>query len=103
MGGYYTDNAARVLAQIVAHHDADPGPLADAGRAHHGDMHAGVMVGQDGTIHAHTRRDDDAGTYRVHLPGEDVPVDLWAARERRAIGPTVHVPLWRIYSGQGAP
>ncbi len=102
MGDYYTDNAARVLAHIGAHHDADPGPLADTGRAHHGDMHAGVTVGQDGAIHAHTRR-DDAGTYRVHLPGEDVPVDLWAARERHVIGPTVHVPLWRIFSGQGVP
>ena len=47
MGGYYTDNAAHVLAQIGAHPDVDPAPLADAGRAHHGDMHAGVMVGQD--------------------------------------------------------
>ena len=94
---YYTDHAARVLSQVGAHHDAGPAPLADTGRAHHGDMHAGVMVGQDGTIHAHTRR-DAAGTYRVHLPGEDVPVDLWAARERRVIGPTVHVPVWRILS-----
>ena len=102
MGDYYQDNSARVLAHIGAHPDADPAPLAQAARDAHGDMHAGVMVGQDGTIHAHTRR-DAAGTYRVHLPGEDVPVDLWAARERRVIGPTVHVPLWRIFSGQGVP
>lgn len=99
---YYTDHAARVLSQVGAHHDADPGPLADTGRAHHGDMHAGVMVGQDGTIHAHTRR-DASGVHRVPMPGEDVPVDLWAARERRVIGPTVHVPLWRVFSGQGVP
>ena len=82
--------------------DADPAPLREAGRAHHGDMHAGVMVGPDGTIHAHTVR-DTRGTYRVHRPGDDVPVDLWAARQRRVLGPTVHVPLWRIFSGQGAP
>ena len=102
MGGSHHDKAARLLAQVGAHPDADPAPLAQAARDAHGDMHAGVMVGQDGTIHAHTRR-DASGTYRVHLPGEDVPVDLWAARERRVIGPTVHVPLWRIFSGQGVP
>ncbi|MCT1760780.1 hypothetical protein M3A95_04255 [Micrococcus luteus] len=102
MADYYMDNTARILEQIRAHHDADPAPLADAGRAHHGDMHAGVVVGQAGTIHAHTRG-DAAGTHRVYLPGEEAPVDLWAARERRVLGPTVHVPLRRIFSGQGAP
>lgn len=98
MAGYYTTNAARVLAQVGAHHDADPGPLADAGRAHHGDMHAGVILGMDGTIHAHTIR-DARGTHRVHETGAEWAADLWAARNARRIGPTVHVPLWRVFSG----
>lgn len=95
---YYTDHAARALAQVGAHPDADPCPLADAARAAHGDMHAGVMVGPDGVIHAHTIR-DARGTHRVHKPGAEWAADLWAARMRRTIGPTVLVPLWRVFSG----
>ena len=103
MGDYYTDNAARVLAHIGAHHDADPAPLADAGRAHHGDMHAGVILGMDGAILAHTIR-DARGTYRVHKPlNQAFAWDIYAARHLRHHGPTAHVPLWRIFSGQGVP
>ena len=47
MGGSHHDKAARLLAQVGAHPDADPAPLAQAARDAHGDMHAGVMVGQD--------------------------------------------------------
>lgn len=98
MGGYHHDKAARLLAQVGAHPDADPAPLAQAARDAHGDLHAGVMVGPDGTIQAHTIR-DARGTHRIHETGAEWAADLWAARQRRRIGPTVHVPLWRVFSG----
>lgn len=102
MSDYHTARAAVVLADVHAHANADPAPLADAARNADGDMHAGVILGPDGTIHAHTRR-DAAGTYRVHETAQDVPADMWSARHHRNTGPTVHVPLWRVFSGQGVP
>lgn len=98
MGDYYTDRARAVLVAVAASPDADPAPLARLARDHHGDMRRGVMLGPDGTIHAHTTR-DARGTYRVHEVGAAWAFDLWAARNRRTIGPTVHVPLWRVFSG----
>ncbi|MGJ5590900.1 hypothetical protein ACSBQY_06720 [Micrococcus lylae] len=103
MADYYQDNAAAVLAQIGAHHDADPAPLADTARDHHGDMNAGAIIGMDGAILAHTIR-DNRGTYRVHKPlHQAFAWDIYAARHLRHHGPTVHVPLWRIFAGHSGP
>lgn len=98
MGGYYHDNASRLLGQLDAHPDADPAPLARAAQDSHGDMRAGVMLGQDGAIHARTTR-DASGTYRVHEGGADWASDIWTGHNLRRVGPTAHVPLWRVFSG----